>query len=539
MLLQDSPFQSILHTNTVPSDADCQTIRDFLTEPRKELADLSAEISRMQKLIEELTQKQSALDDFINAHLAMVSPARRLPGDIVRAIFVACLPSHRNPVITSDESPLLLCQICSTWRCLALSTPRLWAAVHVVLPQQPKLQVLADILASWLERSGGLPLSISVVLSQTWKFEDDALPLLTRLVPFCRRWQHIQFALSHHNSFAAFKDLCPDDVPMLESMSIRGIEQRFYWEGPTSDTPVESYKRLSFLNSPSLWSVSIPSGRDSHKLPLPWTHLRSLTIDGPISCDNAITFLRQCWALENCVFSLNTGNHTNDDEKPISLPHLRHLSLSTSLRVRRPPAAFFRLLILPSLRSLECSQLSLVGDSCPFLPLLEGTSSLERLTLNLTGISDDPRLADCLFAMPLLQHFRLAIYPQPRPRPRLSTGSPLEFIAKLTPSADGLEPVVCPLLTSLEVLSFHPSPRVSDEALLRLVRARAEAGPHGVVPLSQFSCVLARDMQVDILPLLEKEISMGLVVSLEYKPPFKYSYSPSEGTERWNQAPPQ
>ncbi|KAJ7662952.1 hypothetical protein B0H17DRAFT_909987, partial [Mycena rosella] len=124
------PFERILHTNAVPSDADCQRIRDLLAGPRKEAADLSAEISRIQELLDELTEKRDALDDFIAAHSALISPARRLPEDIVRDIFVACLPSNRNALILSDEAPLLLCQICSAWRQLALLTPRLWASVH-------------------------------------------------------------------------------------------------------------------------------------------------------------------------------------------------------------------------------------------------------------------------------------------------------------------------------------------------------------------------------------------------------------------------
>ncbi|KAJ7675222.1 hypothetical protein B0H17DRAFT_946181, partial [Mycena rosella] len=134
--MQSSPFNNILHTNAVPSDLDCKRISDFVAGSRRESAELSDEISRMQKLIDELAEKRDALDGFIAAHMAMISPARRLPGDIVRDIFVACLPSHRNPIIASDESPLLLCQICSAWRRLALSTPRLWTSVHVVVPNE-------------------------------------------------------------------------------------------------------------------------------------------------------------------------------------------------------------------------------------------------------------------------------------------------------------------------------------------------------------------------------------------------------------------
>ncbi|KAJ6555365.1 hypothetical protein DFH09DRAFT_1365732 [Mycena vulgaris] len=127
-------------------------------------------------------RKRNALDDFIAAHLAMVFPARKLPEDIIRDIFRACLPSYQSPLSLSYESPLLLCFIFSGWRQLALSTPRLWAAVHVAVPNQAKLQVLIEISTAWLNRSGVLPLSICVACSRVWEGTAVAptLALLTR-----------------------------------------------------------------------------------------------------------------------------------------------------------------------------------------------------------------------------------------------------------------------------------------------------------------------------------------------------------------------
>ncbi|KAJ7486606.1 hypothetical protein FB451DRAFT_1553885 [Mycena latifolia] len=531
----DSPFQNILHTNAVPSDADCQRIRDFLTEPRRELADLSDEISRMQKLMDELTQKRAALDDFINNHLAMVSPARRVPDDIVRAIFVACLPSLRNPVITSDEPPLLLCQICSPWRRLALSTPRLWAAVHVVLPTQPKLQILVDIVTDWLDRSGALPLSVSVVPSRTWTREDDALPLLTPLISVSRRWQHMQFSLWSHPTLRAFKNLRSDDVPMLLSLTMRGTDQRSSWEMPPlvdNPDPMESCEFLSFMNTPNLRSVSIPGGRDMHMLPLSWTHLRSLRIDQrSISCNAVCAIWRQCPALETCELALNSAEPVADNGTTISLPHLHRLSISSDAQGLL--TGLFSLLDLPNLHSFEYSQWSPIGDSFPFSPLLAGMGSLERFSLHLMHAPDNTLLTACLEAMPLLQDFRLAVLSRLED---IDRGIPPEFVAQLTPSLTGSDPVLCPLVTSLDLFTLHKN--VTDEALLRLVQARAQAELRGVTPLSRFSFTLARDRQVDILPLLEKEISRGLVASIEYRPPFKHLYSPMEGTERWEPSTP-
>ncbi|KAM6500114.1 hypothetical protein JOM56_003128, partial [Amanita muscaria] len=59
-------------------------------------------------------------------------PIQRLCPDILAEIFAFCLPyapwqfDHR----WSRNAPLPLCSVCSSWRFLAISTPRLWQTFH-------------------------------------------------------------------------------------------------------------------------------------------------------------------------------------------------------------------------------------------------------------------------------------------------------------------------------------------------------------------------------------------------------------------------
>ncbi|KAJ6561749.1 hypothetical protein B0H19DRAFT_943110, partial [Mycena capillaripes] len=130
----DTPYKDILHTNAVPSDTDCQHIRELLVGRQKEVAELTAEIERLQSLISQLSKKRDQLNDFITPHLALISPTRRLPADVVAEVFAACLPADRNAIMSSAEAPLLLCHVCRAWRSLALSIPHLWASLHIVAP---------------------------------------------------------------------------------------------------------------------------------------------------------------------------------------------------------------------------------------------------------------------------------------------------------------------------------------------------------------------------------------------------------------------
>lgn len=66
-----SPFESILHTNAVPPDGDCDRMREFLVDPRKQLSDICQEILQVQSHLEDLTQKPDELSSVIDAHLSL------------------------------------------------------------------------------------------------------------------------------------------------------------------------------------------------------------------------------------------------------------------------------------------------------------------------------------------------------------------------------------------------------------------------------------------------------------------------------------
>ncbi|KIL67071.1 hypothetical protein M378DRAFT_52626, partial [Amanita muscaria Koide BX008] len=60
---------------------------------------------------------------------------QRLCPEILAEIFTFCLPyapevPWRVERTSSRNAPLLLCSVCSSWRSLAISTPRLWQTLH-------------------------------------------------------------------------------------------------------------------------------------------------------------------------------------------------------------------------------------------------------------------------------------------------------------------------------------------------------------------------------------------------------------------------
>ncbi|KAJ7149772.1 hypothetical protein C8R43DRAFT_856842, partial [Mycena crocata] len=119
----ESPFAQHLQTNYIPPGAEVSQIRAYLVPHTEEL-------TRLDSLIHALCQKRTALASYIESHKALVSPARRLPRDIVEQIFIACLPANHNAVMSAREAPLLLETVCRGWRGISRSTPALWTSLH-------------------------------------------------------------------------------------------------------------------------------------------------------------------------------------------------------------------------------------------------------------------------------------------------------------------------------------------------------------------------------------------------------------------------
>ncbi|KAF8976124.1 hypothetical protein BDQ17DRAFT_212312 [Cyathus striatus] len=174
----DSPFQH-LGTNYVPTVDEAKQIQDLLEISGQKLRCIDTEIDQLQRQLDVLRERRSVMRDFSGRHRALLSPARKLTRDIVEEVFIACLPEDRNPYMSMTETPMLLTRICSLWKRIDLSTPRIWSEIHIVLPNvikpnwnyimtqeeellRQRLDQQQAAVKKWLDRSGSCPLSISV-----------------------------------------------------------------------------------------------------------------------------------------------------------------------------------------------------------------------------------------------------------------------------------------------------------------------------------------------------------------------------------------
>ncbi|KAJ7791667.1 hypothetical protein B0H14DRAFT_2470800 [Mycena olivaceomarginata] len=407
----ESRFSHQFNTNYIPSDEEIECIR-------KDLVSRAEELARIDERIRELSAQRDQIAAYISSHAALISHPRRLPPDIVGEIFVACLPTDRNAVMNAQEAPLLLGRICSRWRTIALSTPRLWASVHIsfdfVLAKESRILAIND----WLQLSAACPISLSFQLpaSDSWGPPDNPSPgrkaLVKCLTDSSARWRHAEFIdVFSPNAAGELADIIPS---ALESFRFKGS----LW--------VLSQLKVFQASSPralNLWVYSQPSESLEQlvAMPLVWNRLTHLTLgegEGSqieFSLGSLIGLLGCCAQLICFRFSLNiTGDVAESNSQS-----LRFLETFTVTRDNRfwTPHTLTQLVghvSMPQLRQFHVPTQPCRGpDSFFLVPLGTRSPLLQELTIYLESLTSQllPQALQSLSSLTTLAVYHRDIRP--------------------------------------------------------------------------------------------------------------------------------
>ncbi|KAF7370228.1 hypothetical protein MSAN_00653600 [Mycena sanguinolenta] len=527
-----SPFASLLGTNYCPRDDEIAQIKALLVEPCLRLKSLDEEIVVMRKALDKLTEERDALNTYVEAHKSLISPFRRLPRDIVQVIFLACLPTHRNCVMSAQEAPILLGRICSSWRAISLSAPRLWSRLHVVKPTLPygpyymnsattvrAYQTMVaqrlKVAEAWLRRSGTCPLSISLQSSRHYDPRNayDAPrtdPFLDILIPFASRWQDISVTIP---SFAvqALLELTEHDVPLLESLTITVIDA----DSSIDPTPG------SLLSAARLSRFSLTGGdfhhHQSSSLSLSWCNLTSLTLvprDAP-NCQIILDILARCSRLRACKVGVaeHEGEHLQDSiVECLSLHSMEVWCYSSPLD---SSGRLLSRLSVPNLQDFTLGGREEPSASTSLISSLATCTCLQSISIA-NGMFRNHELVDFLRGLPPSAR-RLRIAEQWH-RSSLCPILGDNFFASLE-----LSPERSAILPALKELAITNNRELSDDALLRFIISRMST-------LRRVDITFEREMQVDILPSLQSFMeSSGAQIFLAYRTDLGYDVSPYSG----------
>ncbi|KZP01962.1 hypothetical protein FIBSPDRAFT_846196 [Athelia psychrophila] len=178
-----------------PSQA--AAVNETVSATVEDISELDREVSRLQEAIKELQRKRIASQCFVHDLKSLFNPIARLPAEVLSQIFQQCvivpwLERALNLDDPFDKTPLMVASVSRYWRNAALSTPRLWSALSLILrPKHAKRHM--EIASLWLSRSKTSRISLHI---ETHGNIRDAMPKLTQLFASqSHRWRHIYFKL--------------------------------------------------------------------------------------------------------------------------------------------------------------------------------------------------------------------------------------------------------------------------------------------------------------------------------------------------------
>ena len=324
-----------------------------------------------------------------------------LPIELQTEIFFFCISPF--PRFSIKEAPIVLARVCSTWRSIVLSTPRLWSSFEVEIQGSGPPGLLHDTrlmhrMKLWLERSSYSPLSFRLIYNSVGHASDDrSTQLLAALVSQARRWRSAHFTLPAA-SIAKLQLFPPNSFPTLRSLTFKvcsGVRSS------PSDPP------LNILT-----------------MNIPWRQLTGLDLQLGASnlptLDEAMDILSQTVNLKHGTLQLEcTWDRRDIRRDKLSLPMLDTLQLifrdadTAADRLEVCLMQFLNLLCLPKLRVLRLGWLasSNVGSwslaHTDFLAFLGASAeTLRELTMTYFPISEN-ELLECISQIPHLTHIDL------------------------------------------------------------------------------------------------------------------------------------
>ncbi|KAG6910229.1 hypothetical protein DXG01_012364 [Tephrocybe rancida] len=256
-----------------------------------------------------------------------------VPSDIWQEVFTQCLPwedidsQFLKP--STSTAPLLLRQVCRSWRDLADSIATLWSSLSIKVSRDGCIP-RADLVSTWLARAHGQPLDISVTLDTRpgpSAFENAELALLS-ITPFFGTWRHIVVLLGPFVSLDRLGQMIPSTIsPYFKS---------FHWDFPDSYERAAGNLEHIFSHAPQLRDLNLSSEICANHivdLMVPFTNLTSLTLSNAVfTIQNCCEVLKQCINLTRFQAFLQGQFEmpTFVNKPPTILPNLQTFGISST-----------------------------------------------------------------------------------------------------------------------------------------------------------------------------------------------------------------
>ncbi|KAF7325608.1 F-box domain-containing protein [Mycena kentingensis (nom. inval.)] len=237
---------------------------------------LRSRISELTILIDALTEERRSLQAQSDT---ITYPILSIPPELTMEIFKAvCSPRDAaGPSLLRTSAPLLLTEVCRSWRQIAISTPELWQGAHL------RARHPTEFVQMWIARTGRTPLDC-------YLYSDDADgldALMECALQESRRWRVITLWIPLVSFPKLDHDLAGTSLPMLRSLTLE--ISNFSAPGMS----VDEIEPLTIRNAPLLQELHL---KMSTRLPVevPWEQLTKLELGFTLSPANALGMVARC-----------------------------------------------------------------------------------------------------------------------------------------------------------------------------------------------------------------------------------------------------
>lgn len=397
MLTADDETLSTLRSDYVPDNTEYSKIRNSISTFEISMNDINSKLTDLQAQMQVLKEEERRIERELFLRRALVAPVRKLVRvpEVLAEIFEYCLEDA--PSFSGERTPLLLTHICRHWSDLAKTCPRLWT--QITIPHHADSSENVP-LATWLERSGHLPLDLSIRATGRPIILGDEEPqpesqIGDRLVE-CKRLCIVDYRGGYLVSRLPISK--PSRWSSLQTLVLKCTNRPFdglktqenIWELPC-------LKTLELLNSPFIISAI--------RFPLP--QLRDFRMTATTIPHDVIPyriwrkFFTTCTSLElvhiHMVYlsysdTADEQDRTGDFDT-ITWSHLRRLKVYLPQKCHRKDLDFLLTLFSPKLEYLQIDGYRWVDGFSVFNAIYNVISnchhSLQRLTMKSVDFSID------------------------------------------------------------------------------------------------------------------------------------------------------
>ncbi len=229
-------------------------IERFIEESELKIASLESQITALV----ELRDRERAT---VSTLRYLIAPIHTLPVELLAEIFQLTIDDN-----THIKDAFRISQVCSDWRQVAHSTPRLWAGpLRVPLEARESEQVYADELKSWLARSASLhiPVILEFKRRETVPLSPRISEEIFRIAP---RWRSLRVETPTYPQASLVRRVAECSLDSLEELNLGFIEQ----------DAVDADTIPSFMTASRLQKLSISLDEDSHRILVPWVQSAQL-----------------------------------------------------------------------------------------------------------------------------------------------------------------------------------------------------------------------------------------------------------------------